>query len=249
MMLQGTRFGKILETRGGMFGYTMGSGQTSSFVGGRGSLVRVGEPTRAYGKYGQCAVFNGTNQAYTLPSFNVGPGCSFGVRFKHTATTASMTLMDFPQSVGGGAVIYMRANEGGTGKINIAGLSPFFNVASSSSSFNDGLWHSAVGVYGSNSGTMTLFVDGKQEGSVAATVPRFLSDYPRVASERWFGADYSWYNGSLADPFCVQTILTLQDVRLYHTDMGKYGEDNPSLGLPFIRSRPWIYYQQMRRAA
>ena len=96
---------------------------------------------------------------------------------------------------------------------------------------------------------MTLFVDGKQEGSVAATVPRFLSDYPRVASERWFGADYSWYNGSLADPFCVQTILTLQDVRLYHTDMGKYGEDNPSLGLPFIRSRPWIYYQQMRRAA
>jgi hypothetical protein len=239
-VLRGTRFGAILEERGGLFGYQLGKGSSQSIYGKNRTATAVGGPTLTYGRYGQGATLNGTSQCYTMGSFTMMTGVSFGVRFKHTSTTASMTLVDFPQSVSGGTLIYMRANEGGTGKVNIAGTAPFFNAASSSSTFNDGLWHAAVGVYAG--GNMTLYVDGIQQAQAAAAIPAFLSDFPRAGSERWFGADYSWYNGSLADPFAVQTVLTAKEIRLYYSDMGLYGGENDTTSIPFASAaKPWLF--------
>ena len=200
-----------------------------AMVFGGGGVTAIGTPGRVYGKYGGGASFNGSSVGFALPSFTMGPGMSFGIRARWTSTTASMTLMDFTQSAGGRVLAYARVNEGGTGKVNFAGFPPLFNAVSPASNYNDGLWHTIVCTWG-RGGFAILHVDGVAVASASATVPKFFVYDARVGVERWFGADYSWFNGDLADPFICNTILTPQDARAYHALTAEYGGGTESYG-------------------
>lgn len=218
-------------SRGGYsFAANLNTGKT---MVGRGSVSTLGTPAKVYGKWGGAATLNGSSDGFVLPSFNLGPGSSFGIRFKLTSSTASMTLLDFSQSSGAGTLVYMRVNEGGTGKVNIAGIFPFFNAVSSTSTSNDGAWHSAIGVWGPG-GTMTLYYDCVSVASVAATVGKFLVLDPRAGVEYWFGTNYSWLNGTVADPFMCNTVLTQQEVRAYHVGTIEQGEEYLGYGISVV---------------
>lgn len=242
-MLKNTRFGDLLLRRKPVWAYELGGSGASAGFGSNRPLTVVGSPGSAYGKYGRCATFAGTADAYTLPQFRVKRGISFGVRFKYTATTASMTLLDFPLSVSGGTVIYLRVNENATGKVGVAGIAPLFTAYSPANGYNDGVWHSAVCVFGSNSGTANLYVDGKLVATSAGlSIADYTTDFPRIGSERWFGSNYAWFNGNMADAFCVDSILSQQDILLYHSDTAKQGSDQDDFFVPTgSGAKPWLY--------
>lgn len=242
-MLRDTRFGEIISNRNPIWAFELGSGASSSVYGRAKSLERVGAPGRDRGKYGTCGTFAGAADSYNLPQFLVSKGISFGIRFSYTATTASMTLLDFPLSVGGGTIVYLRVNENATGKVGVAGTAPLFTAYSPANGYNDGKWHSAVVTFGDNSGTANLYVDGtKQAVSAGLSIPNYQTDVPRIGSERWFGANYSWFNGKLADAFCVQSILTQSEIFLYHSETAKQGADNTGIGKAIASSsKPWLY--------
>lgn len=242
-MLRNTRFGDLLAKRKPIWAYELGGRAPSSIFGANRPIVAVGAPGKAYGKYGQCASFAGSADAYTLSPFLVKRGISFGVRFRYTATTASMTLLDFPLSSGGGTVIYLRVNENATGKVGLVGTPPLFLAYSPANGYNDGLWHSAVAVFGSNSGTANLYVDGKLVATSAGLgMAEYITDVPRIGSERWFGTNYSWFNGNIADAFCAETMLSQQDIFLFHSDTAKQGESYDDFFVPAAAStKPWLY--------
>lgn len=242
-MLRGTRFGKLLATRKPVWAYELGRGASSSIFGRNRPLTVVGAPGKSFGKYGQGASFAGSADAYNLPPFTVKRGMSFGVRFRYTATTANMTLLDFPLSVGGGTVIYLRVNENATGKVGLVGASPLFTAYSPANGYNDGAWHSAVGVFGTNNGTANLYVDGKLVATSAGlSMTEYASDNPRIGSERWFGVNYCWFNGDMADAFCAETTLSQQDAFLFHSDTIKQGADDEDFTVVSVpTTKPWLY--------
>lgn len=234
-----SRFLRTISRNGYSFAADLNTGKTCA---GRGSASAIGSPAKAYGKWGGAATLAGSADGFALPSFNLGPGSSFGIRFKTTSAAASMTLLDFSQSSGAGSIIYLRINEGGTGKVNIAGIYPFFNAVSSTNTANDGAWHSTVGIYGPN-GAMFLYVDGLLVASASATIAKFLVLDARVGVERWFSNNYAWLNGTVADPFMCNTILTSQEIRAYHSVTTEQGFDFGAVGKAggAATGKPWLF--------
>ncbi|WP_304049247.1 PKD domain-containing protein [Jatrophihabitans endophyticus] len=135
---------------------------------------------------------------------------SEAVWFK-TTTTVGGKLMGFGSSQSGlsGSYdrhVYMTPN----GKLNFGTWTGQENVATSSSSYNDGKWHFAVATQGSDG--MTLYVDGSPVATNPQTSAQDYTGYWRIGGDSdWDGAA-NYFAGSLDEAALFPTELSASQV-------------------------------------
>lgn len=92
----------------------------------------------------------------------------------------------------------------------------------SSSSYNDGNWHYAVGTY--NGSTMVLYVDGVSVGSTSSGSPQNFNGYWRIGYDNlngWPSAPSSYFfSGSLDEPAVYNFALTATQVGNHYSAAG-----------------------------
>ena len=171
-------------------------GNANDTVGNHNSTAS--NVTYSTGKFGQCAVFNGSSQYITtgVDSSDISmTNTSFSCWVNFTATSG--TIMDnggaastgrgLILETGSGYIVWQQAN--GTGGQSTS-------ITSASNSYNDGNWHHVVGTIDGNR-VMKLYIDGNVESSTptansSATSPLYTLEIGRRA---FYNSQY--FNGSI----------------------------------------------------
>ena len=186
-------------------------GNANDTVGNHNSTAS--NVTYSTGKFGQCAVFNGSSQYITtgVDSSDISmTNTSFSCWVNFTATSG--TIMDnggaastgrgLILETGSGYIVWQQAN--GTGGQSTS-------ITSASNSYNDGNWHHVVGTIDGNR-VMKLYIDGNVESSTptansSATSPLYTLEIGRRA---FYNSQY--FNGKIDQVRIFQKALSQNEI-------------------------------------
>ncbi len=177
-------------------------------------------PSIKYGTAGPTSPDNaitlsgGASYVATSKQFSNPSTYSVEIWFK-TRTTTGGKLIGFGGSQVGSSSGYDRhIYMTNSGQLVFGQYTSSIVTVTSSSSYNDGVWHQAVGTY--NGSTMVLYVDGAQVGSTSAGAPYNYAGYWRLGYDNLYGwpsapANYHFL-GSLGQAAVYSSALTAAQV-------------------------------------
>lgn len=204
-------------------------GNTNDTAGSHNSTAS--NVTYSTGKFGQCAVFNGSSQYITtgVDSSDISmTNTSFSCWVNFTATSG--TIMDnggatstgrgLILETGSGYIVWQQAN--GTSGQSTA-------ITSASNSYNDGNWHHVVGTIDSNR-VMKLYIDGNVESSTptansSASSPLYTLEIGRRAS-----LNSQYFNGSIDQVRIYDKSLSSDEVSILYNETTSTASNTNVLG-------------------
>ena len=204
-------------------------GNANDTVGNHNSTAS--NVTYSTGKFGQCAVFNGSSQYITtgVDSSDISmTNTSFSCWVNFTATSG--TIMDnggaassgrgLILETGSGYIVWQQAN--GTSGQSTA-------ITTASNSYNDGNWHHVVGTIDGNR-VMKLYIDGNVETSTptansSASSPLYTLEIGRRA---FYNSQY--FNGSIDQVRIYDKALSSDEVSILYNETTSTASDTNVLG-------------------
>ncbi len=159
----------------------------------------------ANGVRGTAATFNGTNQYLSIAdnsTFSVTGDLSFGAWFKATTPLAAQTIM----AKNGSYTLGLNSS----GNVTASVIGATTGTVTGSTVLNNG-WHQAIVVYSASNNSLTLYLDGKIEGSTTSSVPSSITD---STGDFEIGGNNgtSLFAGNIDEPFVTATAITFGEV-------------------------------------
>jgi len=222
-----TSYWKLNETTGPTFADATNGGNSATAIAGSDNGLYQGGVT--YGQSGAIstdsaiALDGSTGYATTIYSFTNPQQYSLEVWFK-TATSSGGRLIGFGSSQAGASSSYDRhIYITNSGQVVFGQYSGSDVAVTSSTFYNDGAWHHAVGTY--NGTTMVLYVDGIQVGSTLSGAPQSYTGYWRLGYDNlagWPSAPSSYYfSGSIDEAAVYKYALSSTQVSNHYHASGR----------------------------
>jgi hypothetical protein len=220
--------GPSLNWKTGTVADMSGHGNTGQLVG----MSTTTSPT--IGKIGQALKFNGTSSYISVPnsSFVSPASITISFWFKQPSLDAS-TIMGLVNkdvgSIGPPYALQIAANSRALTFLVTNSANAAFTI--SSSNLTLGVWHHAVGIFNSATQTMTLYIDGAQASSGAASDIGATSGNLNIGQQK---AGFSrYFNGTLDDVRIYNRALSATEVALLYA-AGQAHVGDASVVLPAV---------------
>ena len=180
-------------------GLTDASNKAQTLTNNGGTTFTAG------GIRGTAATLNGTTQYLSITdnaNLSVTGNLSFGAWFKTTSTSSAQTIMAKNGSYSLGLT------SSGTLTASIIGVTT--GTVTGSTVLDTG-WHQADVVYDSSAQSITLYLDGKVEGTTTASVPSSITD-SAGAFNIGANAGAALFAGNIDEPFVTATAINAGEV-------------------------------------
>ena len=213
------QFWRLDETSGSSVLDSSSSGQDGTVLAGV-SWGAAGSPASAVNR---AATLNGSSGAIVSRETSTAPKTYSTELWFKTNTTRGGRLIGFGSSssttLSSGSTADRQVCMLNNGRLQFGTSGAVRNLAETTTSYNDNLWHHVVATQGADG--MRLYVDGIQVATNAATDAASYTGYWRVGGDRCFGGQTSNFLAGTVDEAAVYaTALTAAQVRSHFEAAG-----------------------------
>ncbi len=197
------------------------AGTTSADGTGNGHVATLQGATWTAGAFGSAVALNGTNQYVDTGASLINTSQSFTVSawVKLNAFTGSQTFIG--QDGTNISPFYLNVQPSGLFDITICSTDADYApdvTAWALQPAATGQWYQVTGVYNGTAQTLSLYVDGVLQNTVAATTPPFnAAGHTEIGRAKYFGNPTDFINGAIDHVRIYQTALTASAVANLYT--------------------------------
>jgi hypothetical protein len=206
-----------------------GSGTAVTDLSGSGNNGTL-QATPTYNSAAGFFTYNGASSQYistTTALTNPGP-YTISAWFR-TSTASGRCIVNFESAqTGTGSTSYDRSLYMGTnGNIYFGNYDGTIDVAVSSTTLNNNVWHYVAGTYGGEGTTMRLYVNGASNATQTSTTYQNYTGYWRIAGyalSGWTNGANGYYTGDIGPVMIYSASLTAEEIaQNFNAMRGRFG--------------------------